>query len=192
MPMPGSSRNPYVKATRCGHYTTYEYCTKVEAAVYEHIKTVEEGGKLNKDGTLNRTYKELRSDIVCAKCRPGTLAEIEAEKERRSEYARRKKMRDLLEAKCPICGKVIRARRDSAAFESFVAEDLTEDEARKLIVGAHIRHNHSDYDSVRHDEYERLREEGLDWEEAHRMAKEKAHRKKKIQGGQEPRSSVQV
>jgi hypothetical protein len=171
--MPGSRENPYVRAS-CGHWTTYEYCVSHGAVPYEHIKTPEEGGRLKKDGTPDPRWKELRADIPCAKCRPKTPAEIEEERERRREYARRKKLRDKLEFSCPLCGKRLRARRDSSAFESFAAGNLEEGEARKRLLGAHLRHEHTDYDRIRRDEYEKLRELGCDWEEAHAIAKERA------------------
>jgi hypothetical protein len=176
MPLPGSRQNPYVRAA-CGHWTTAEYCESHGAEVYEHIKTVEEGGRLKKDGTLDESRKELRTDILCAKCRPKTEEEIEEEKKRRKEYALRKRLRDALEMRCPVCGNVVRPRRDSEAFEQFTENKLNREEVQRLIFTAHIRHEHTDYDNIRHEEYKRLRSKGFDWELAHEMAKETARKR---------------
>jgi hypothetical protein len=176
VPVLGSRRNPYVRAS-CGHWTTYEYCVSHGAVPYEHIRTPREGGRLKRDGTPDPRWKELRADIPCARCRPKTPAEVEEERERRREYARRRRLRDRLEFACPLCGKRLRARRDSGAFESFAAGSLGEEEARRRLLGAHLRHEHTDYDRIRKDEYERLRRLGYGWEEAHAIAKEKAAEK---------------
>ena len=172
-----------MKATECGHWTTLEYCEKHGIRVYEHVKPVEEGGRLKKDGTLDRSRKGLRADVLCAKCRPKTSEEIQQIKAKRKEYARRKRLRDSIEVSCPVCGETVRARRDSVAFESFVEGTLVKEEAEKLIIGAHIRHEHTDYDEIRRRDYERLREEGLEWEEAHAEAKMRAHQMKKRLSG---------
>ena len=97
----------------------------------------------------------------------------EEEKARRKLYRERSRLRDELEFYCPRCGKRIRAMRGSEMFEACFEGEVSKEEARRVLMIAHYRHEHTDYDAKRralnekrYKLYERLRKEGYDHETA--------------------------
>jgi len=74
----------------------------------------------------------------------------EKEKRKRKTYAERTKARKELEFYCPRCKTKIRPLRDSQAFELYwdTGKKNKEETLRMLII-AHYRHAHTDYDSER-------------------------------------------
>jgi len=74
----------------------------------------------------------------------------EKEKGKRKIYAERTKARKELEFYCPRCKTTIRPLRDSQAFELYwhTGKQNKEENLRILII-AHYRHAHTDYDSER-------------------------------------------
>jgi len=74
----------------------------------------------------------------------------EKEKGKRKIYAERTKAKKELEFYCPRCKKTIRPLRDSQAFELYwhTGKQNKEENLRMLII-AHYRHAHTDYDSER-------------------------------------------
>jgi len=74
----------------------------------------------------------------------------EKEKGKRKIYAERTKARKELEFYCPRCKTTIRPLRDSQAFELYwhTGKQNKEETLRMLII-AHYRHAHTDYDSER-------------------------------------------
>jgi len=75
----------------------------------------------------------------------------EEERERMREYARRYRLRRRLSFLCPRCGREVRPLAGSEAFEAAYRGELSPDEARRLVVVSHYRHNHTDYDKARLD-----------------------------------------
>jgi hypothetical protein len=75
----------------------------------------------------------------------------EEDRRRRREYARRWRLRRRLSFFCPRCGREVRPREASEAFEAAYKGELGLEEARRLIVIAHYRHAHTDYDGARLD-----------------------------------------
>jgi hypothetical protein len=97
----------------------------------------------------------------------------EPEKAKRKVYAKRKQARDKLEFYCPRCKRNIRALRGSRMFETYFNGDVSFEEARRVLMIAHYRHTHTDYDAGLHDpelerrlRYQELREEGYDFDTA--------------------------
>ncbi len=166
----------YVKALKCGHWTTDKYCQRHGIKVTQRPKTVSEGGRLMKDGMPDKHYLQLEADVLCAKCMPKGKDELDSLKAKRMIYRERKKLRDELEQTCPICSRIVRPRIDSQAFNTCFAGLMPKPEAKKLILKAHIRHSHTDYDATRLDEYEKYRGMGFSWEEAHAEARNIARR----------------
>ena len=75
----------------------------------------------------------------------------EEERRRRREHARRYRLRRRLAFLCPRCGREVRPLVDSEAFEAAYRGELSPEEARRLVVIAHYRHAHTDYDAARLD-----------------------------------------
>ena len=75
----------------------------------------------------------------------------EEERERRREHARRYRLRRRLAFLCPRCGREVRPLVGSKAFEAAYRGELSPEEAKKLVVIAHYRHAHTDYDRARLD-----------------------------------------
>jgi hypothetical protein len=88
----------------------------------------------------------------------------EGERERRREHARRYRLRRRLAFLCPRCGREVRPLMGSEAFEAAHRGELPPEEARRLLIIAHYRHAHTDYDRARLD-VDRWLEPGVDpWE----------------------------
>jgi hypothetical protein len=88
-------------------------------------------------------------------------------------YYARKKVRDKIEFFCPRCGKKIRALRGSEMFEACFSGQVSPEEARKVLMIAHYRHAHTNYDeklsrlqAERYKSYLKFRNEGFDFETA--------------------------
>ena len=75
----------------------------------------------------------------------------EGERERRREHARRYRLRRRLAFLCPRCGREVRPLMGSEAFEAAHRGELPPEEARRLLIIAHYRHAHTDYDRARLD-----------------------------------------
>lgn len=84
------------------------------------------------------------------------------EKRQRKTYRQRMKLRDELEFFCPRCKRNIRALRGSRMFEACYYGDASVEEARKTLMIAHYRHEHTNYHEAIEEEkderYERYRE----------------------------------
>jgi hypothetical protein len=93
--------------------------------------------------------------------------------QQRQRYEQRKKARDKLEFYCPRCEKKIRALKDSSMFEAFFKGEKPLDEARKVLMIAHYRHAHTDYETKldslnaeRYLKYNKLREQSYEFDYA--------------------------
>jgi len=92
---------------------------------------------------------------------------------RRKLYAKRSKTRDKLEFYCPRCRQKIRALKGSQMFEEAFKGKVSIEEAKKVLMIAHYRHQHTEYDyelsmvgAERYERYLELRDEGYDFDTA--------------------------
>jgi len=97
----------------------------------------------------------------------------EPEKAKRKVYAKKKQARDKLEFYCPKCQRNIRALRDSRMFEAYFFGEVPLEEAKKVLMIAHYRHAHTNYEvelyclyTDRRSHYQELRDEGYDFDTA--------------------------
>jgi hypothetical protein len=97
----------------------------------------------------------------------------EPEKAKRKVYAKKKQARDKLEFYCPKCQRNIRALRGSRMFEAYFNGEVPLEEAKKVLMIAHYRHAHTNYEAElyclytdRRSHYQELRDEGYDFDTA--------------------------
>jgi hypothetical protein len=93
----------------------------------------------------------------------------DSEKARMKIYGERSRARARLSFYCPRCGRNIRAPRDSEMFEAYLRGEVSAEEAQKILMIAHYRHAHTDYETVllqRYERYQELRDEGYDFDTA--------------------------
>lgn len=91
-----------------------------------------------------------------------------------------RKLEDSLTVYCEMCEDTIEIPSDSSAAQSFAEGGLVREEAIKLILGAHERHEHTDYDEIRISNYEKNRQAGMSWEDAHQEARDEVRRDIKL------------
>jgi len=97
----------------------------------------------------------------------------DSEKARMKIYGERSRARTRLGFYCPRCERNIRAPRGSKMFEAYLRGEVSVEEAQKVLMIAHYRHAHTDYEVdllqhhlERYERYRELRDEGYDFDTA--------------------------
>jgi len=114
--------------------------------------------------------KDVEAHLTQIKSYP-TLAPNE--RTDRKRYAGRRRLRDKLEFHCPRCERDIRALRGSEMFEVCWERQASTEEAQRVLMVAHYRHEHTDYEKrlreradLRYERYREFRDGGYDFDEA--------------------------
>lgn len=80
-----------------------------------------------------------------------------------------KKTRELAQP-CPLCGAVLTPWPSSSAVQKAASGDITDEEAKRFLLVAHLRHEHTPYDAILAEVRERELAKGASEDEAFTVA----------------------